>query len=459
MRPKEWMRVRGKRLSKKIVCALFDIGLRKFAQSFRSHAFSVDEIHRQISHDILLKGPGELKRRLGVDEDSFRFVDGPEHRDAREYYCYGVADEIMKVGVAAIHWEELLEGPDPDPAVTSINKNIARVVIERVCSEQEMWVRKLTEHLLNLICLSSHNTEPVFRAFVAAQSLDDHLGLDLDFQDFYACRNENNRYSINSYATIIDQIQARENVRPLPLFAGVLNPSALPRPGQVLQGVRKRFKKALLIATREEKIALRLSYAAGFSESSRSIHALIQDRPKQKVEQKEIAARFNEVGLIATHMLNRMYTLCSIKPEGFSKQIIDSISHPESNAPALFRQIEQQFQPGDFVLLTGQVAQVIRTNTSPFGYTSVRARYLSQPLLPNVHEDEFPAKYLRLIIPVNGVREFMVNQVGRMPAELQKIVRESLINTDDSLLIESVKTALVQMHKDGVFSDWRRRKA
>ena len=452
MRPQDWIKIKSKRLTKAIVRQLFRIGLQNLANALKDRMFTEDESSREISRDTLLKGPTALKRHLNLDEETFLRVDGPFQRDARAYYCYGVADEILKAGVAAIHWEELLEGPNPDPATTSHDKNITRVVVERVRAEQEMWIRKLTEHLINLICLSNNNKEPVFRALLAAQCLDDHAGLDLDFQEFFACRNENNRYSINMYAKIIAEIQTKENLRPLPLFAAAINPDRLPHPGKLLLSVRARFKKALTLATLEEKIALRLSYASGFSESSRTIHATIQDRPAQQSDLEEIAGRLGEVGLLAAHILSRVFSLCAIQPAGFTKQLLDAISHPQSIAPALIATAEREFFAGDLGLLTGEVVQVIKTSKSTFGYTSVRVRYLSRSPLPGILEDEFPAKYFSPIVAAKDVRAFMLKQIPRMPVDVREIVRESLKNASDEKMLEAAKNALLEMHKSGVFA-------
>lgn len=460
MRVSEWFRWKGKRLSKGLVKRLFTLGLSRVARALRDKTFSSEEISRQIFFDVVLKGSAALKKHLSVDELNFTKVDGCSHKDARHYYCYGIADEIMKAGVAALHWDELLEGPDPKPSTDQTDQNLTRIVGERVKAEQELWIRKLTEHMINLICLAEDNRDDVFRALIAAQSLDDHLGLDNDFKEFFACSNANNRHSIGWYSQIIAAAQKSGGNIKLPLFAALVDPQNLPKPGRILLSIRERFKCALTHATPEEKIVLRFSYSAGFSESSRSIHAIIQDRPARESISEEIGGRFSEVGLLSVHILWRIYSLCGIKPSGFSKQLLDSLhNHPESISPSVIGKMQQEFFPGDLVLAMGDPAEILRCNKSKYGYTSVRIRYLARSPLPDIVEDEFPVRYIALLVASKNIQEFMMTQVERMPAHLQSDVRAMFSKATHEQFLSSAKGAILDMHKSGALYAFFRKRA
>jgi hypothetical protein len=449
MRVHEWLKWKGKKVSNQLVKHLFALGLTKAATTLRDYSFSSKEISRQISLEILFKGPAALKKCLGLDESYFAMVDGCAHRDAKQFYCYGIADEIFRVAIAALQWDQLLEGSDFVPGGNPIEKNIDRVVHERTKAEQEMWIRKLTEHLINLICLGDNQRDGVFRAVLAAQSLDDHLGLDKDFRDFYACRNENNLHSVMRYARIIEDVQRKEGAKVLPLFADSINSNKLPPAGRVLSSVRERFKLALKKATPEEKLALRLSYSAGFSESSRAIHATVQDRPAQRSTSKEIDGRLSEVGLLSAHILKRMYSICSMQPSGLSRQMINALHHPESIAPKIVGKVQQEYSQGDIVLVMGDPAEVLRCMESEYGYTSVRVKYLAKPPLPEIPEDEFPSSYVQLLVAAKDIKEFMLAQVDKMPAHLQSDVRELFSKGTPEQLLHGAREAILDMHKSG----------
>jgi hypothetical protein len=112
--------------------------------------------------------------------------------------------------------------------------------------------------------------------------------------------------------------------------------------------------------------------------------------------------------------------------------------------------MEQEFAVGDLVLAMGDPAEVLRTNKGPFGYTSVRIRYLDRPPLPEIREDEFPARYVTLLVPASNLRESMLTQVENMPAAVRDTVRERVSKASPEQLMDEARAALVEMHKSGL---------
>lgn len=129
-----------------------------------------------------LQAADALTQELPIVESGFSFVSGISHADPRAYCFYGVCDEVMRAATAGLRWQEMMSGPPPKPSKDPRGKRIARVVEESVTDEQDLWTRKLLEHLVTTICFSQYNRQELYRGYLAATALQEHLFLDQDFE-------------------------------------------------------------------------------------------------------------------------------------------------------------------------------------------------------------------------------------------------------------------------------------
>src|SRR5687767_9351554 len=107
-----------------------------------------------------------LQKRLAVDETGYLRVVGHAHADARAYYLYGVLDEVMKTSVAGIRWQEFIDEPadvsEKKKGESADAAHVGRLVEESVVDEQEMWVRKLTELLVDVVLFGTTNEQEFY---------------------------------------------------------------------------------------------------------------------------------------------------------------------------------------------------------------------------------------------------------------------------------------------------------
>ena len=382
-------------------------------------------------------------RKLPIKEDGYNFVAGSGHSDARAYYFYGISDEIIKTGVAALRWRELLGGPELPPADKfSEDDRADRLCLESVLDEQHLWLRKLTEHLIDIIGFSKYNGQPYYRAFLAAVELDAHLSIDSDTIEFFGCNNLNNGSGIEMSVKTLEECQTVTKASTLPFLKHPISANSKFHAGRIFLSIRARYKKALLLCTTEEKLILGTSYEDGFSKPSKSLHGQVRG-PMRLVTWDDIRKGTSRVGLISFHILRRAHELCGIKPEGLNEQMGRLLSSGQTNATELMKRTNKQCLSGDLVLIGDRLAEVTKVNKTIYGYESYGIKYLTKPHIPEVVEDCFPSQYCSLLVRRQNIRSFWEKNLCLSPQG--RAAWKKLKNLSDDKMHEAIK---------GLFSDF-----
>lgn len=148
-----------------------------------------------------------------MDEYGYRFGAGTSYADARAYYVFGVLNEVIKAGTAMVRWKEVMEDPrEGRERDAEEQDHIGRLILEAIVDEQHIWMRKLAEILINLICFSQTNDQEYYRALMAATQLEAYLGLQGDFRDFYSFENRNVNHSIDFWLERLQHISSTINL-------------------------------------------------------------------------------------------------------------------------------------------------------------------------------------------------------------------------------------------------------
>lgn len=436
-----------KKAIKRLANSLRKGGYHRASERLRSLVSSDDEDKLDFFLDLLFKLPSNLRKGLAIDDDGFQRVAGPAHSDCRAYYFYGVCDEIIQAGTAALHWRELLEGPELTKPTTMEDRAITRPVLDRVEDEQNLWQRKLVEHLVNAICFSQYNQQPYYRAFLAAEELEKYLSIKDDFREFFSCDNKNIQELISHCIDIIERIQKENKISQLPFLSQPISRNSLPRPGRVFHSIRKRYKQAIKLSNSEEKLVLRFSYGLGFSSLSSSVHGATLGEPKPW-DPRLIEAGMTQVGLIAMNLILRAHQLCGVTPVGLNQQL-SRVFPKGSIAPQLIGAImKRELKPGDIVLANGDLAEVLSMSTSEYGYTSFKVRYLGQPPIPKIVEDEFPARYIKLIIAKENIRSYLEKGLSR--ASQGKAAWDDIKHLPDEKFHVAMKKTFLELDRRGL---------
>lgn len=211
----------------------------------------------------LVRAPEDLRALLQVDEANFRFVAGTAHGASGDYFLYATLDEIEKLGIAVMGWEEIVgnEEIQADDAMT-------RVILERSLDEQSFWLRKMLEALIDLVCFSQTNEHSYYRHLLLLREIRRHLSTQKDFIDFYGAPSSNVEWSINRVYEEIRELEMNEIDFARVWYARRPLAAQPTSPDRILTSVRSRLRTALPLMYPHEKLSVGLSYARAYGTTS-----------------------------------------------------------------------------------------------------------------------------------------------------------------------------------------------
>lgn len=364
-----------------------------------------------------------LQKRLPIHEMSYRHVIGYAHGDARAYFLYGAVDEVIKVSVAGIRWLELLSGEEdkskPEGPEKPEEAHIGRLVFESIIDEQEMWVRKLSEILFDLVLFTSTDEQNFYRLYLVCKQLDAYVGLQADFEEFFACRSANADSSIQLMHEQVEEIRKCIDLGKAWFLADGVDPRRI-APGRLFRSARQRFMRAQAIAPPDLRLVLGASYEMGYSSPSRSVHPNVGG-PTRVFTKAEVERNLSRIGLLGLHIVVLGHQLAGVEPEGETKQLADALKR--SDGPEIFRRVFQRdLEVGDIVFAYGDdLCQIVDTAKSKYGNSSYKVRYLVRPMIEGIEEDWYPARYIRLLYRRRDIKPEMVEALRRAGASEDQI--------------------------------------
>lgn len=405
-----------------------------------------------------LRAAERLRKALPMDEAGYRRVGALLHSDARAYYLFGVLDEVTKASMAGMRWIDLLgdrpadaeegAGPAkaPEESKAEGDEHLDRLIFESVVDEQEMWGRKLTDILLDLILFSTTNDQEFYRLYLACKELDAYVGLQADFDEFFGCRSANVNRTIDRLLGEIGSIKGRLDFDRAWFVVNGVDFQRRPRPGRCLRSARQRFILAQAVASPDLRLVLGGSYEMGYSSPSRSVHPNIGG-PTRKFTQAEVEGNVDKVGLLALYVVVLAHDLGGIKPEGESAQMADALRRSEG--PDRFRRsFQRELEVGDIVFAYGDLCQIVEAVKSKHGNTSYKVRYLIRPAVPGVGEDWFPNRYIQLLYRRRDIKPAMI-EVLRQHGDSEVQVGE-FERLGDEEVAEILAKTFTKLEQDGV---------
>jgi hypothetical protein len=375
---------------------------------------------------LCIHGADEIRRELHMDESLYSLVDPSAHSRARDYYLYGVLDELERAGAALLRFKDLLSDEEPKIKPTEIReRRINRNLLAAIGAEQSLWIRKLTELLVELISFNTTNTHDYFRHYLLCKGLGDYLKLQADFSDYYGCANRNMQESITAFKSLISGVETKIHRQK----CWYLQPS---KKGTSYKpsDFKTRFNYAIPRASAIERVALGLSYETAFSHVSRGIHVNIGS-PDNEVSWVCVHTAKSQIEILAMQVLLRCRRLLSIRRHTGIIAQIAKIAASNTYPTAVYGEMARgQVSKGDFVIAYGDLGEVLKSVKTKFGYKSYLIRYLSKPPIAAIDTDWFPARYVRRMYKASDLRRQIRAQFSAQGASLSpKIVARSLRKT------------------------------
>lgn len=357
----------------------------------------------------------ELHNWLPVDETGFLRVAGRSHYDARAYYLYSVADELMAAGAAVFRWLELLEKMEKPDATSD------RFWTESIADEQSFRIRKLVEILTDLISFRETNEQGYYRHMLLLKDLRAARSTQQDLSQFYACPNENIASQVKRLADDTAAVEASGEIdladcwylaRKTPMSAAALSRVSA---GRVFASARDRLKAALRRASADEKLALGISYDRLYGTVSGDIH--FTPAGKLDVDVDAVSRGADQCGIVGLHVIVAVQRLLGEAPGTRSeavRRLLDQNPYPGQLSNAL---TQGSAAVGDFVLAYGDLAEVLDTADSEFGYRSYKVLYLDGSPMSDITEDWFPAQNIRVLFSRDQLerRAEAAVRAGRIP--------------------------------------------
>ncbi len=385
----------------------------------------------------LIRAGEDLRALLHVDESGYRFIAGTAHGAARDYFLYATIDEIEKLGIAVIGWDELIgnELIEPEDATS-------RVILERSLDEQSFWTRKTLEVLIDLVCFSQTNEHAYCRHLLLLRDLRKHLSIQQDLTRFYGAPSKNVEWSINWVYEQIRELESNEIDFERVWYARQLLTAIPTRPDVLLTSVRARLQRSLPLMHPHEKLSVGLSYARTYGSTSEDIHF----RPQatlSDINSDAVAAGIDRVAVDGIAVIKRIQELLGQVPAGINETLRDSFERNGYPARALRARTTGRAAVGEFVLAGGDLGEVVEVRESPFGYEVYKVNYLSERPLPGIDDDWFLAEHIerfytdeqffqrmREAVAAGGAPADAVDRIEALPAdERHDLIRESLVAT------------------------------
>ncbi len=256
----------------------------------------------------------ELRRTLNLNEESYAKAVGFNQSSPRNYYLYGVLDQVIKTSSAMMRWKEFQSDGD----IKNDKYNfLVNDIVQSVIDEQNMWRRKIIEILAELILFSDVNDNSYYKHYYLIHAIAEVKRVLSDWTEYYECE-------FDLYKDELKQLH--EKLNNLENTGLDINKCWYLRS---IKGERKVanfcqiYNKAPMNATVHEKTALELTYQ-GYREASQYIH-FTSEKPTEEIEMKSIKINFACIYAAINFIIFRCQELIGVTPMGRNKIMRDFI--------------------------------------------------------------------------------------------------------------------------------------
>lgn len=351
---------------------------------------SEEEQDKDFFISICLRGANDIRGLLKMDDAGYTRISFSAHQDARNYYIYGVLDELEKAGVALMGYREVLKDTSAET-----HDRISRNVTASIVDQQMVWVRKLTEILAELILFSKTNTLEHFKHYLLVNHLVDLKKVIDDTKEYFACENLNHKYQKDETSQRIQTVEVGFDLSSCWYLQDQSGGGKHSGTKGKLSTFKSKLEQAYMMAAKDQKLALGTTYGNAYGKSSQSLHPNLTGSDPD-IDSKNIEIGISQIGILAAHILILCKKLLKDKRrKGFVAQL-SRVFHKNEYPEQLFKsRVNPSIKKGGFVIAYGDIAEVIKINKSKYGYRSFTVRYLGNPPLPQIPVDSFPSMFVR----------------------------------------------------------------
>jgi hypothetical protein len=354
--------------------------------------------------------------------------------DARMRYIDHALGEVGKVLFSVI----MLLNSDADK-----ESERSEPFFETVRDNQNAWFRKLLEGFIEIANFEKSNEDLYFRHLLRIREYCTIMGSIENENTFYGCINKNkSNLCTKLYDQIVEMEKAMDlskcwylNERDRKPFNSKSRKKSRSRLSQ-LSSFNFRLQNTLNYLSAAEKLLVNFSYA-GYGNASDSIHWSVgtPDSFEPTIKEGVILGGIHHISMMAIAIISRMHKLVDSKNE-IVKMLSEELSENEISKAFLNDATNKNIEVGDLVSVPYGYGTVVNVTTSKFNYQSYEVYYINQPPIPEIHQDQFIAMHVKLLLKRKDVAarlkakwKPMLDQISTdIPEdELQKIVEQAML--------------------------------
>ena len=152
--------------------------------------------------DVCIKGSNDLRKIIRTDEEIYNIYPGYSGY-SKEYYIYLVLNELEKVGTTLMRIYEFISEGEADESRASRN------ILEAQLDETFLWLRKLTEILVELILFEKINSNDYFKHYILVYELRSLNNTISNAKSAYACTIQNYAKQVVDLKVEIDKLESQ----------------------------------------------------------------------------------------------------------------------------------------------------------------------------------------------------------------------------------------------------------
>jgi len=344
--------------------------------------------------------PQELRSKINFSEQDYHTNSTSLlPPDSKKFYCYCLLDEIEKIGTNILRVKGLIKNEKEEFVKRGAEDRIARNCLQSIADEQNLWTRKLTELLIEIINFRKSKLGLYFEHYLLTNRHFAYYKRISSYNEFFSCDRARDKKNKNVLENRIIAIEQDSNFDIQQAWYLKSQKTFTNRKGKMIsehKGFRDLLNKTLLISNPNQKLVLGGSYE-NFSRLSRSLHPNIGG-PNYTITLNVIEINIMHVSLLAGNIELEIKKLFNYKS---NKGFLKILQHSLNNNPypkKLFNTLMQpNIEKGDFVAIRNELAEIKNVTTNKFGYKSFRVIFLERDVNHPCKEDEFLGNELHLL--------------------------------------------------------------
>lgn len=354
----------------------------------------MNQNHKQLwdyAINIGMKVGHDLRQKLNIDEDNFRFRAPYSHINSRNVYIYRAIDEVQKAATCLIRWKEFISDENENNLKKDVEKQVMRITQQAVFDEQSLRCRKLIESLVDTILFLTTNEDIYFKDYFYFYDLIGCQNSQNDRNEFYDFINRNTENQIQWFEKKIFALETsgldhnkRWYLKESCSLSSMKN--------IFLASFRSKYKKISIDQGPEIITLLAKSYLHAYGES-RDIH-FSADETSHSFNDNALILKADKVAILLINLILKLQELSLFEIDkkndvlsGIRKKVEDAIPYKELTS--------SQAKIGDYVLAWGDLGQVIQERKSKYGYFCYHVRYIEKPPIEGIVDDWFASFEIR----------------------------------------------------------------